>query len=51
VRRRLVEYDRVGGTDHFDGVEVADVDTDARNLEACLIRRGIAATAGRDVLD
>jgi hypothetical protein len=51
VRRRLVDYDRVHETDHFDGVEVADVDTDAGNLEPFLIRRGLAATVRRDVLD
>ena len=51
VRRRLLDYDRVHGTDHFGGVEVADVDTDAGNLEPFLIRRGLAAMVRRDVLD
>ena len=51
VRRRLLDYDRVHGTDHFGGVEVADVDTDAGNLEPFFIRRGLAAMVRRDVLD
>ena len=51
VRRRLVDYDRVHGTDHFRGVEVADVEVDAENLERCLIRRGLPAMVRRDVLD
>lgn len=51
VRRRLLDDDRVHGTDHFRGVEVADVDTDPGNLERFLIRRGLAATVRRDVLN
>jgi hypothetical protein len=51
VRRRLLDYDWVHGTDHFRGVEVADVDTDPGNLERFLIRRGLAATVRRDVLN
>ena len=51
VRRRLLDYDRVHGTDHFRGVEVAEVDADAGNLERFLIRRGLAAMVRRDVLD
>ena len=51
VRRRLLDYDRMHGTDHFRGVEVADVDTDPGNLERFLIRRGFAAMVRRDVLD
>lgn len=51
VRRRLLDYDRVHGTDHFRGVEVADVDTDAGNLEPFFIRRGLGALVRRDVLD
>ena len=51
VRRRLLDYDRVHGTDHFGGIEVADVDTDPEHLERFLIRRGLAATVRRDVLD
>ena len=51
VRRRLLDYDRVHGTDHFRGVEVADVDTDPGNLERFLTRQGLAATVRRDVLD
>ena len=51
VRRRLLDYDRVHGTDHFRGVEVADVDTDAGNLEPFFIREGAAAMVRRDVLD
>jgi hypothetical protein len=33
VRRRLLDYDRVHGTNHFSGVELAEVDVDAGNLE------------------
>jgi hypothetical protein len=50
VRRRLLDYDRVHGTDHFRGVEVVDVDTDTGNLEPFFIRRGLAAMVRRDVL-
>lgn len=51
VRRRLLDYDRVHGTDHFRGVEVADVDTDPGSLERFLTRRSLAATVRRDVLN
>jgi hypothetical protein len=51
VRRRLLDYDRVHGTDHFRGVDVAEVDMDAGNLEPLFIRRGLAAMVRRDVLD
>jgi hypothetical protein len=51
VRRRLLDYDRVHGTDHFRGVEVAEVEVDAGNLERCLIRRGLPAMVRRDVVD
>jgi hypothetical protein len=51
VRRRLLDYDRVHETDHFRGVEVAEVDLDTGNLERLLIRRGLAAQARRDVLE
>jgi len=51
VRRRLLEYDRVHGTDHFNGVEVAEVDADVENLERFFVRRGLPALVGRDVLD
>jgi hypothetical protein len=51
VRRRLLDYDRVHGTDHFHGVEVAEVDVDAGDLERFFIRRDLAATVRRDVLD
>ena len=51
VRRRLLDYDRMHRTDHFRGVEVADVDADPGNLERFLIRRGFAAMVRRDVLD
>src|SRR6202011_4578880 len=32
VHRRLLDYDRVHGTDHFLGVEVAEVDMAGGNL-------------------
>jgi hypothetical protein len=51
VRRRLLDYDRVHGTDHFRGVEVADVDPDPGSLERFLTRWGLAATVRRDVLN
>ena len=51
VRRLLLDYDRLHGTDHFRGVEVAEDDLHAGNLERFLIRRGLAAMVRRDVLD
>jgi hypothetical protein len=51
VRRRLLDYDRVHGTNHFRGVEAADVDVDAGDLQRFLIRRDLAALVQRDVLD
>ena len=48
VLRRLLDYDRVHGTDHFRGVELAEVD--GGNLEPLFIGRGLAAMVRRDVL-
>ena len=48
---RLLDYDRVHGTDHFRGVEVAEVEVDAGNLERYLIRRGLPAMVRRAVVD
>jgi hypothetical protein len=51
VRRRLLDYDRVHGTDHFRGVEVADVDADGGDLARFFIRRGLSAMVRGDVVD
>lgn len=51
VRRRLLDYDRAHGTDHFRGVGVAEVDVDAGNLERFFICRGLPAMVRGDVLD
>jgi hypothetical protein len=51
VRRRLFDYDRVHSTDHFRGVEVADCDADAGDLERFFIGRDLAPMVRRDVLE
>jgi hypothetical protein len=51
VRRRLLDYDRVHGSNHFSGVELAEVDVDAGNLERFITRRGLPATGARELLD
>jgi len=51
VRRRLLDYDRVHGTNHFSGVELAEVDVDAGNLERFITRQGLPATGAREILD
>jgi phosphoglycolate phosphatase-like HAD superfamily hydrolase len=51
VRRRLLDYDRVHGTNHFAGVEPAEVDVDAGNLERFITRQGLSATVAREILD
>jgi hypothetical protein len=51
VRRRLLHHDRVHGTNHFAGVEPAEVDVDAGNLERFTTRRGLPATGAREILD
>lgn len=51
VRRRLLDYDRAHGTDHFRGVGVDELSVDAGNLERCFIRRGLPAMVRGDVLD
>ena len=51
VRRRLLDYDRMHGTDHFRGIEVAEIDVDAGGLEGFFIRRDLAPMVRRDALD
>jgi hypothetical protein len=51
VRRRLLDYDRVHGSNHFSDVELAEVDVDAGNLERFITRRGLPATGARELLD
>ena len=51
VRRRLLDYDRVHRTDHFRGVEAADVDGDAADLERFFIGRDLSPMVRRDVLE
>jgi hypothetical protein len=51
VRRRLLDHDRVHGTNHFSGVEPAEVDVDAGNLERFITRQGLPATGAREILD
>jgi hypothetical protein len=51
VRRRLLDYDRVHGTNHFSGVELAEVDVDAGNLERFITPQGLPATGTREILD
>lgn len=51
VRRRLLDYDRVYGTNHLSGVELTEVDVDAGNLERFITRQGLPATGTRQILD
>ena len=51
VRRRLLDYDRVHRTNHFSGIELAEVDVDAGNLERFISRRGLPATVRGEALD
>jgi choline kinase len=47
----VLDYDRVHGSNHFSGVELAEVDVDAGNLERFITRRGLPATGARELLD
>ena len=51
LRHRLLEYDRVHDTDHFDGLEAGDLDIGGNHVEGLLSERGVSAVVRRDVLD
>jgi hypothetical protein len=50
VRRRLLDYDQIHGTDHFRAVGVNEIDQDGEDLRRLFIRRELAAPVQRDVL-
>ncbi len=49
-RQLLLDYDRRHGTDHFQGLETAELDTHENQLERVLATRGLIASVRRDVL-
>jgi len=51
LRDRLLEYDRVHDTDHFDGLEAADLDVGGNHVEGLLAERDLFPVVRRDVLD
>jgi hypothetical protein len=51
LRDRLLEYDRVHDTDHFDGLEAADLDVGGNQVEGLLAEQDLSAVVRRDVLD
>jgi beta-phosphoglucomutase-like phosphatase (HAD superfamily) len=51
LRHRLLEYDRVHDTDHFDGLDAADVTVGRNHVEGFLAERGLPAVVRRKILD